>query len=369
LTAVVTETGGVDPNTSTSPSLCKIIGISDAFDGTNYIGTPWNVTPWSFGTDNTANYVKGNAITRSSAADFYNGIPVWAYDLGSVHRQLDKSTTSMRYVAGAATTNAGILGTDIRGNNALAAGKTLAISDDFSRDKTVPGASRFLSAANFSASAGGAWARYSCNFAPGQYRLIVRGSGDSCSANFNVFARFLQPDGTPVGTTSTVTYNTGQSAAVCSFALNATKLDPVVTPAYSVFTAPTANTYWVMVDTVVELSGDVIVELSDPDPALGANVPVVGAVGEFTFEYVGPSLATTKFQENNLKVYANGRILNVNYDSVAEASVSVYDMNGKQIVNKSIVNGTMFAELPASGIYIVNVQSKGASKTTKVVVK
>jgi hypothetical protein len=164
-------------------------------------------------------------------------------------------------------------------------------------------------------------------------------------------------------------YNAGQSIVGCASVSNATKLDPIATPAYSIFTAPTTNTFWVSVDSAVELSGNVIVELSDPDPASGGNVPGNGALGEFTFEYVGPVLGTTKFQENNLKVFANGRILNVNYDSLDDASVSVYDMNGKQIASKAIVNGTMFAELPASGIYIVNVQSKGATKATKIVVK
>jgi Bacterial Ig domain len=368
--AEVTETGGVAPDTAVSIGDFKAVGVSDSFDGTNYPGTPWNTTPWSFTADNTANYTKGNTIPRTSAADMYNGIPIWAYDLGSVNRELEKASSSIRYVAGASAVNAASSGIDSRGNNAITAGKTLSLSDDFSRALTVPGAGRFLSSStDYRVSVGGIWARYSCNFAPGQYKLIVRGSSDVCSGNFNVYARFLKPDGTPVGTTGTVTYNAGQIATGCGAELNITRLDPVATPAYSVFTSPTLNTHWVAVETIVELSGNVIVEISDPDPLIGGNIPGNGTIGEFTFEYVGPALSTTKFQENNLKVYTNGRILNVNYDSLDQASVVIYDINGKHIVSKPLVKGTMTTELPVSGIYLVNVQSKGATKTTKVIVK
>jgi hypothetical protein len=362
--AVVTETGGVAPDTGKSVGDLKVIGIVVP-SVTAYPGTPWNGTPWSFSSNNTANFVIGNAIGRS-ASDFYNGIPVWAYDIGLVHPQLATSVTSLNYVAGAAAQNTGSVGTDIRGAKALEQSKTLTASDDFSRDATIPGASRFLGTTDYRAATGGTWARYSCTFAPGQYKLLVRASNDGCNGNYSVYVRFLNPDGTTIA--KTVSYNGGQpSNASCTEALNVVALDINASP-YNTLTPSTVKTYWVMVDKPIDLTGNVIVEVSDPEPASGVGSPGNGPLGEFTFEYVG-ALSSAKFLEENLKVFANGRILNVNYNSLNQAKVSVFDLNGKQIVSKPIDNGSLVTELPTAGVYIVNVESNGTSKVTKVLVK
>lgn len=371
--AIVTETGGTDPNTATAIGNVKVIGIDEPFNGTTYPGTPWSGTAWSFGTNNTANYVMGNGITRANATDFYNGIPVWAYDLGSVNREMEKSTTGLRYVAGGSTSNATVTGTDIRAARALELTKTLSASDEFSRNTLVPGASRFLSSADFRATSGGAWARYTCNFAPGKYKLIVRSSGDVCSGNYSVYARFLNPDGTVIGQSETSTgiymWNAGQAAVDCAAKLNVTKVDAVANPAYSVFVAPTGITHWVIVDHVIELSGNVIVELSDPDPVLGANVPGNGAYGEFTFEYVGLTSTKNIQIDNNFKVFANNKMLAVEYVNSEVAQVLVYNLSGNLIVNKPMLNGKMFTELPVAGVYIVKLQNNGNSLVKRVVVQ
>lgn len=370
--AIVTETGGADPSTATSIGDVKVIGIAEPFNGTTYPGTPWNGTAWSFGTNNTANYVMGNTITRANAADFYNGIPVWAFDLGSVNREMEKSPTSLRYVAGGSTANATVTGTDIRAAKALELSKTLSASDEFSRNLLVPGASRFLSTADFRASSGGAWGRYTCNFAPGQYKLIVRASGDICSGNYSVYARFLKPDGTVIGQSDTntgiYTWNAGQPLVDCAAKLNVTKMDPVANPAYSVFVAPTASTHWVVVDHVIELSGNVIVEISDPDPVLGGNVPGNGAFGEFTFEYVGAT-AVKNLLDNNFKAFTANKTLTVEYLNTEMAQVSVYNLSGNLIISKPMLNGKMISELPGAGVYFVRLHTKGNTLVKRVIVK
>jgi hypothetical protein len=114
------------------------------------------------------------------------------------------------------------------------------------------------------------------------------------------------------------------------------------------FTPPAAGEYVVKIDQA-------------------AGTIFTNGLGSFTF-WKAATLSTAKFKENNLKVFTKGRILNVNFDSTEEASVSVYDMTGRQVVSKRVVAGSMTAELPAAGIYVVNLESKGTSKATKVVI-
>ena len=363
--AVATETGGVAPDSGES-LVIKMMSIGtaeDNFNGTTYPGKPWNNTMWSFGTNNTANFAVGGAIDRVVGVDKYVGIPNFAYDLGAVNNTFDKPSTSLRYVAGSATTQSSIAGVDARLANKGA--NVLSFSDDYSRAVTTVGAGRFLNNADFNYSTGGAWARYSCKFVAGKYKLILRTSSN-CAGNYNLYARFLRTDGTVLGT-GVYTFNSGQIAAGCVSELNVTKL--AGNASYATLTTPTANSQWIMVNDELTLDGDVIVELSDPDPVLGGNSPAGGALGEFTFEYTG-GLSTADFTAVDFKVYADNKILYVIADSSEDAVVTVFDMNGKQIVSKSLVNGAMSAEIATSGIYIVKLQANGKNaKTMKVVVK
>ena len=364
--AVVTETGGVSPDTAESlvVKAMSIANAEDNFNGTTYPGKPWNNARWMFGTDNAVNFAIGAAYDRVATVDKYSGVPFFAFDLGSVNNTFDKSSTSLRYVAGSATTQNGTAGTDIRlvniGTNVF------TFSDTYSRDVTTAGAGRFLSnQVDYIQSSGGVWARYSCKFVAGKYKLILRAS-DNCAPNFNIYARFLKADGTVLGS-SVYTFNAGTVLTGCVSELNVTKL--AGNPSYPTLTTPTIKTQWVMVNDELSLDGDVIVELSDPDPVLGGNSPGGGAFGEFTFEYTG-GLSTADFTAVDFKVYADNKIINVIAAATEDALVTVFDINGKQIVSKALVNGAMSAEIATSGIYIVKMQAKDKNaKTTKVVVK
>ena len=362
--AVVTETGGVAPDTGES-IVIKVMSIGNAddnFNGTSYPGKPWNNTKWSFGTDNAANFAIGGTLDRVVGVDKYQGVPFFAYDLGAVNNSWDKSSLSLRYVAGSSTSQSSTTGTDDRltqkGSNVF------SFSDDYSRAVTTTGAGRFLgSATDYRFSAGGAWARYSSTFAAGKYKLILRAT-DLCNANYNVYVRILKADGTVVGS---YYVNGGTSTFVCVNEFNATAL--AGNPTYATLTTPTINTKWIMMNDEISLDGDVIVELSDPDPVLGANSGGAGAFGEFTFEYTG-TLSTADFSTSDFKVYTTNRTINVNADSNEDATVTIYDINGKLIATKVIVDGAASAEVSTSGIYIVKAQADGKNaKTVKVVVK
>lgn len=362
--AVVTETGGVAPDTGES-LVIKVMSIGNAednFNGTSYTGKPWSNTKWSFGADNAANFAIGGAFDRVVGVDKYQGVPFFAYDLGAVNNTWDKSSLSLRYVAGSATSQGSTTGTDDRltqiGSNVF------SFSDDYSRALTTTGAGRFLgSATDYRFNVGGAWARYSSTFAAGKYKLILRAT-DLCNANYNVYVRILKADGTVVGS---YYVNGGTSTFVCANEFNATAL--AGNPTYAALTAPTANTKWIMMNDEISIDGDVIVELSDPDPVLGANSGGSGSFGEFTFEYTG-SLSTADFSTSDFKVYTTNRTINVNANNTEDVTVTIYDINGKLIATKVIVDGAASAEVPTSGIYIVKAQaaSKNA-KTVKVLVK
>lgn len=361
--AVVTETGGVAPDTGES-LVIKVMSIGNAednFNGTTYPGQPWSNTKWSFGTDNAVNFAIGGAFDRVVGVDKYQGVPFFAYDLGAVNNTWDKSSLSLRYVAGSATSQGGTTGTDDRltqiGSNVF------SFSDDYSRAVTTTGAGRFLGSADYRLSTGGAWARYSSTFAAGKYKLILRVS-EQCNANYNIYVRILKADGTVVGS---YYVNGGTSTFVCTNEFNATAL--AGNPTYAALTAPTVNTKWIMMNDEISIDGDVIVELSDPDPVLGANSGGTGAFGEFTFEYTG-ALSTADFSTSDFKVYTTNRTINVNADSIEDATVTIYDINGKLIATKVIVDGAASAEVSTSGIYIVKAQAAGKNaKTVKVVVK
>ena len=54
--------------------------VSGAFS--QYKGTPWTGTAWTFGTDNAANFDVGTVFPWKNG--FYNGIPHYLYDIGEV---------------------------------------------------------------------------------------------------------------------------------------------------------------------------------------------------------------------------------------------------------------------------------------------
>ena len=364
--AKVTEKGGVAPDSGES-FVVKVMSIANAednFNGTTYPGKPWNGTRWSFGTNNTSNFAIGSAFDRVATVDKYIGVPFFAYDLGAVNNTMDKSPTSLRYVAGSAINQSSTAGVDMRLANM--GSNVFSFSDNYSRAVTTIGAGRFLgSETDYRFSAGGAWARYSCNFAAGKYKLILR-TTDNCNANYNIYARFLKADGTVLGNVI-YTFNAGNIATGCVSELNVTKL--AGNAAYALLTVPSATNQWVMVNDELSLDGDVIVELSDPDPLLGGNSPGPGVFGEFTFEYIKPLSIQSNIPAIDFKAFAIQKALNVQYSNSEAAMVSVYDLTGKLILSKQVVNGNMVAELPASGIYIVKFQSKGTSMVKKVVVK
>jgi hypothetical protein len=369
--AKVTETGGVAPDTKES-FVVKVMSIGiaeDNFNGTTYPGKPWNNTAWMFGTDNVANLAVGSAYVRVPAVegitsgDKYIGVPFFAYDLGAVNNTIDKSPTSLRYVAGSSINQSSTSGVDARLANI--GSNVFSFSDTYSREVTTIGSGRFLaSATDYRFSTGGAWARYSCKFAAGKYKLILRAT-DNCNANYNIYARFLRADGTVLGN-GIYTFNAGNIAAGCVSELNVTKL--AGNAAYAVLTVPSATNQWVMVNDELSLDGDVIVELSDPDPLLGGNSPGPGVFGEFTFEYVGAT-AVKNVQDNNFKTFITNKALVVECVTSETTNVSVYNVSGNLILNKPMLNGKLITELPVAGVYFVKLHNKGNTLVKRVIVK
>jgi hypothetical protein len=245
-----------------------------------YAGTPWNGEPWEFGTTNTTNYAVGSSITSGTYT--YAGVPHWAYDIGEVNLEIRcGADLEGQFVAGNGTGKTGTTGVDRRAE--VGTDKTFAQSDIDARAEEAPSRSVLLAHnAEHRFQTGGAWARYTCTFDEGNYKLLFLGKSNT-NGNFNFWVRFYDTDMEPLYPWGR--YHVGTSAGEAQYR---TSIIDVSTGDYTALTSPNANMFWVSLNDEFTLDGDVVVEISDPEPLSGYGSSGSGSpFGSFTFEYVG----------------------------------------------------------------------------------
>ncbi|HEX9825783.1 MAG TPA: lamin tail domain-containing protein [Flavobacteriaceae bacterium] len=90
-----------------------------------------------------------------------------------------------------------------------------------------------------------------------------------------------------------------------------------------------------------------------------------GAVNDFT-------LSVDNFAESIFKIYPNPTSLgyiNISSKSQTAMKVGVYDILGKQVINKSVDNNRLDVSTLTSGIYIMKISQDNATTTKKLVIK
>ncbi len=132
------------------------------------------------------------------------------------------------------------------------------------------------------------------------------------------------------------------------------------------------------VDTVVKrtdfFSADYIGQLIPS----GLQPAIVGVAGEFNGTsqiYVRSmsdlTLSSGEFSANSFKVYPNPTSIgyvNISSKSQISMKVSVFDVLGKQVINKTVDNNRLDVSTLSSGIYIMKISQDNATTTKKLVI-
>ena len=84
------------------------------------------------------------------------------------------------------------------------------------------------------------------------------------------------------------------------------------------------------------------------------------------------TLSTDDFAANNFKVYPNPTstgFVNITSNNSENISVAVFDILGKQVINKTISNNILNVSALNSGVYIMKISQNNATVTKKLVIK
>lgn len=135
------------------------------------------------------------------------------------------------------------------------------------------------------------------------------------------------------------------------------------------------HTIEIITNTMTEVDGlyledlveNVTIDLSKTDTySFSANTED----NEDRFQIHFGTTAVEDLQESNLQAYINGNNLII-IGEEGNAQLSIFDIQGKQLVNESIKLSASFQKRLSlqSGIYIVKIQTAGLVKTRKVIIK
>lgn len=269
-----------------------------------YKGEPWMGTPWNFSSDTLANFSVGKSFTHKQGP--FNGIPFFAYDIGEVDPlKLPGEDPTGLLVAGFGT-NVYVKDTVRQDDREIQkGGRTLTASDIATRTDPLYCAAftTLVQRATFSNS--GAWVRYSCSFEEGNYRPIMRVTAENVNninqKNKAFWLRFYDRATMNPLTPWTRYHPAGLIEVLPSDSImeNAKFIKHDPDDKYQVIQEPYVNfgisrvskfSYWIELDDIYSLNGEVVVEISDPGPVseYGTNVGGNGIIGEITFLYTGP---------------------------------------------------------------------------------
>ncbi|MCB0445362.1 MAG: T9SS type A sorting domain-containing protein, partial [Gelidibacter sp.] len=174
-----------------------------------------------------------------------------------------------------------------------------------------------------------------------------------------------------IGTSSsTLTYGT------TSYNLNTTYL---VVGSYNIDTG-VSNLYVLTTPSATEPStpeatnsGNVGTPISSVALRQSSNIPtaVIDGINVAT-NWAAVTLSTGNFSINNFKVYPNPTstgFVNISSSNSENISVAVFDILGKQVINKTISNNRLNVSALNSGIYIMKISQNNATVTKKLVIK
>ncbi|MEZ4855050.1 MAG: T9SS type A sorting domain-containing protein [Gelidibacter sp.] len=104
-----------------------------------------------------------------------------------------------------------------------------------------------------------------------------------------------------------------------------------------------------------------------------SNIPtaVIDGINVAT-NWAAVTLSTGNFSINNFKVYPNPTstgFVNISSSNSENISVAVFDILGKQVINKTISNNRLNVSALNSGIYIMKISQNNATVTKKLVIK
>ncbi len=111
---------------------------------------------------------------------------------------------------------------------------------------------------------------------------------------------------------------------------------------------------------------------------IGSDATVMGQINNFgrTYEVEdNATLSTQKFDNlNSFQIYPNpaNDYVNVNFSNSTNGNVSVYNMAGKKLMQKAMVNQNevrLDTSNLATGVYLLSIESDAAKRTSKLIVR
>lgn len=257
-----------------------------------YEGQPWTGTPWTFGTDNLANFTVGKTYLQrpDKTAWFCNGIPHFLYDVGKVDTTMRPGDDlAGTLVAGAAWSNSDRDGaTNQRVTYAGTDGITIDPTE-LSMLESVRFRGLFTSHNNRGVfDRQGGWYRYTCNFADGNYKLVLR-TWNNDTPTSALWIRFYdKATMTPLYPWTRI--HAGGKNGDESLQEGMTYVSTDQAPYDGNIDKQPSGTTWVISDDQFSLNGTVVLEISDigPSEAYGLNVQNSGGtLDEISFSYIG----------------------------------------------------------------------------------
>ncbi len=260
-----------------------------------YAGTPFTGTSWQFGMDSLANFSVGQELEWKNGN--YHGIPHYAYDVGIVDTlRLPSDDLAGTLVAGSGYANS-TQGPPKEGDprwrteQADSFAVTLDPSDIASQQSLNFGG-HFTTHNNRAVADGTAgWYRYTCDFAQGNYKVVIRGWG-AVKSGHGFWIRFYdKATMDPVYPWTRI--HPGSGAGNTTDMENAVYCDVLTDSLYVKELDekwPTASD-WIETTDEFSLSGPVVFEYTNIGPTTGHDVDVTGSGaafwGEVTFMYQG----------------------------------------------------------------------------------
>ena len=321
----------------------------------SYTGIPWNKAPFSFGSDNSANFNPTNRIQG------------WMYDIGSV---LLPSTGENSVPADAFTGNYNVVAAclqtkvqsstpyDIRKEKAEEMGITLDGTDNTAREQY---GTLIWKSDRSTFDQGGAGTRYTCRFDEGKYRIIARAYGSS-NNNFAYSFTIRRKDNFQIVFQESMHNKTDIQNGVIVADKNG-----VTDEKYNLLGATEAtNITWCLYNKEIDIeqSGEYIIEYTHPrTPALG------GVLGEITFEHI-PSDPVGIERTSRSKDSPEAFIDTENRLHVTDGEeVSIYNLVGQKLSITKIEGSSILPLHLQPGIYIVQIRQGEVMKSLKITVR
>jgi hypothetical protein len=87
-----------------------------------------------------------------------------------------------------------------------------------------------------------------------------------------------------------------------------------------------------------------------------------------------PTASIDDLSRNKISIYpnpltSNNRVLNINSNYKEEINVKVYDISGKEILNRQLTTNTINLSTLKTGVYIISVKQEDINISNRLIVK